>query len=241
MKVTARRSGTARYAAPAHTGTRREAEVAGSVSELPGYRRAVRCLLDAARLVCGAEMDQLLEQVADGHAGDWDIHQRGCRYCQATLGELTAMWAPVVELATAPVTGSATVSTVVKSWIRQLGQETWCSVETTSRGLIRVAARVVTALARDSARMVPGVQVVLSRSACTATTVLTGHAASGPGGIVVDLIVVISNARPAPQVVREVQRRVAASLRTGLGLHTVTVNVTADNLYSLPCHGHGVR
>ena len=46
------------------------------MSEAPGYRQAVRRLLTAATLVCGTEMDGLLERVADGYAASLNPHQR---------------------------------------------------------------------------------------------------------------------------------------------------------------------
>ena len=208
------------------------------MSEAPGYRQAVRRLLTAATLVCGTEMDGLLEQVADGDAASLNPHQRQCPYCQAALGELAVMWAPVAEMAAAPVTGTPGLDATVMSQIRQLGQEAWYSVRVTNRGVIRIAARVVTALARDSARLVPGVQVVFSRSVHGTSTGLAEHAcsagrpglAAGPGVAAIDLTVAISSGRPARIVAGEVQRRVSANLRRALGLHAVTVNVLVADI-----------
>ena len=49
--------------------------------------RDVSLLLSGAntRLACGADVDELLEQAADGHAGQFTSHQRDCLYCQAAL------------------------------------------------------------------------------------------------------------------------------------------------------------
>jgi hypothetical protein len=44
--------------------------------------QAARRLLSAAALPCGADVDPLLEQVADRHA-ELDAHQRECVHCQA--------------------------------------------------------------------------------------------------------------------------------------------------------------
>ena len=208
------------------------------MSEEPGYRQAARRLLTAATLVCGTEMDGLLEQVADGYAATLNPHQRQCPYCQAALGELAVMWAPVAEMAAGPVTGIPGLDATVMSQIRQLGQEAWYSVRVTNRGVIRVAARVVTALARDSARLVPGVQVVFSRSVRGTSTVLAEYACfagrpgstAGPGVAAVDVTVAISSGRPARIVAGEVQRRVAANLRRALGLQAVTVNVIVADI-----------
>lgn len=57
---------------------------------------------EAEHLACGASVDELLEQVADGHADELTDHQSGCEYCQAALTEFTALWSPVALAAAAP-------------------------------------------------------------------------------------------------------------------------------------------
>ena len=75
----------------------------GPVNEPPADGQAATHLLDAVTLPCGAEIDPLLEQVADGRAADRDAHQRDCVHCQAAIAEFTALWAPVAETAATPV------------------------------------------------------------------------------------------------------------------------------------------
>lgn len=53
-------------------------------------------------LACGADVDELLEQVADGDADELTAHQSGCEYCHAALTEFTALWSPVALAAAAP-------------------------------------------------------------------------------------------------------------------------------------------
>lgn len=57
---------------------------------------------DVQNLACGADVDELLEQVADGHADEFTDHQSGCEYCEAALTEFTALWSPVALAAAAP-------------------------------------------------------------------------------------------------------------------------------------------
>ena len=47
----------------------------------------VSLLLSGANqhLACGADVDELLEQAADGYAGQFTGHQQDCLYCQAAL------------------------------------------------------------------------------------------------------------------------------------------------------------
>jgi uncharacterized alkaline shock family protein YloU len=199
--------------------------------------------LDATSfLPCGADTDLLLEQAAQGRGADWDAHQQLCVHCQAALGEFTALWGPVAELAAAPVSVPAGLVAAVMSQVRRLMHDIWYTLEATEIGAVRVAARIVAALARDSAELVPGVRVALGRSTQGKFTALAEKGTLGhqhPGSAVgvlgrtavVDLAVGIGYGHPAPQVAREIQRRVAATLRDQVGLQEVTVNVTIDDVF----------
>jgi uncharacterized alkaline shock family protein YloU len=200
-----------------------------------------RTPLDDASLPCGADVDLLLEQAAQGRGADRDAHQQRCVHCQAALGEFTALWAPVAEMAAAPVSVPPGLTAAVMSQVRHLVHDIWYTLESTEAGAVRIAARIVAALARDSARMIPGVRVALGRSthgkgAALAEKATFGHqhphAAVGVLGrtAVVDLAVAIGYGDPAHQVAREIQRHVTATLRDQIGLRDVTVNVTIDDV-----------
>ena len=213
----------------------------GPVSEPPAGGPAVRHLLNAVTLPCGADVDALLEQAADGHAAGLDAHQRDCVHCQAALAEFAALWAPVADTAARPVPIPPGLTAAVMSQIRVLVRDVWYTLQATDLGVIRIAARVVAALARDSARGVPGVRVALGRStagrpADIAEQASLGHrhphAAVGVLGrtAVVDLAVAVTYGDPVHQVARDIQRHVTATLRDNLGLQTVAVNVTVDDI-----------
>jgi uncharacterized alkaline shock family protein YloU len=119
----------------------------------------------------------------------------------------------------------------------------WYTLQTTNLGVIRIAARIVAALARDTARMVPSVRIALGRSTHSKTAALTDqatvahhhpHAAVGVLGrtAVVDLAVAVTYAEPVHEVARDIQHRVIAALRDQIGLQTVTVNVTIDDIFT---------
>jgi uncharacterized alkaline shock family protein YloU len=197
--------------------------------------------LDDASLPCDADVDLLLEQAAQGRGADWDAHQQLCVHCQAALGEFTALWGPVAELAEAPVSAPPGLVATVMSQVRHLVHDTWYTLESTEIGAVRIAARIVAALARDSARMIPGVRVALGRSTHGEVPALAEkatfghqhpHAAVGVLGrtAAVDLAVAIGYGDPAHQVAREIQRHVTATLRDQVGLRDVTVNVTIDDV-----------
>ena len=215
----------------------------GSVNDPPGGGQADRHLLDTVTLPCGADVDPLLEQVADGHASDRDTHQRDCVHCQAAIAEFAALWAPVTEAAASPVPAPPGLTAAVMSQIRVLVRDVWYTLQTTDLGFIRIAARIVAALARDSARMVPGVGVAFGRSTHGKTAALTEqatfahhppHAAVGVLGrtAVVDLAVAVTYGDPVHEVARDIQQHVIATLRDQIGLQTVTVNVTIDDIFT---------
>src|ERR687890_501069 len=107
-----------------------------------------RRLLDSAsqRLACGAEVDQLLEQVADGDADRLTEHQRGCPHCQAAIAEFGRLWAPVHEYARQPVRLPQQLRAAVLKEVDRLVHDVWYTLQLTDTGAIRVAARVVAAI-----------------------------------------------------------------------------------------------
>jgi uncharacterized alkaline shock family protein YloU len=216
-------------------------EVTGPVSEPPSRGQDARHLLSSATLPCGADTDLLLEQVADGRETDLDAHQRECVHCEAAIVEFTAVWSPVTELAASHVPAPPGLTAVVMSQIRFLVRDVWYTLQTTDLGAIRIAARIVAALARDSARTVPGVRVALGRSTHDKLAAIAEratrrhrhpHAAVGVLGrtAVVDLAVAVTYGDPVHEVARDIQQHVITTLRDTIGLKTVTVNVTVDDI-----------
>ncbi|WP_375484373.1 Asp23/Gls24 family envelope stress response protein [uncultured Jatrophihabitans sp.] len=193
------------------------------------------------RLACGAGVDDLLEQVAEGQAHRRSEHQNACAQCEAALTEFVALWAPVSTAVSAPVALPAGFTASVMSQVRRLAQDVWYTLELTEGGSIAIAARVVATLARDAARSVPGVRVALGRSTAAKAAQLVEratlghrhpHAAVGVLGrtAVVDLALATRYGQPVQDVARAVQQRVTDELRKGIGLRNVTVNVTVDDI-----------
>lgn len=203
----------------------------------------VRQLVSATtrRLACGAVIDELLEQAADGHAGQLTDHQRRCLHCQAALGEFSRVWAPVRSLAAEHVAVPAALKTAVASQIRKLIADVWYTLQLSDGGAIRIAARVVARIAREAAQDVAGVRVAFGRSTHSRISSLVEratlqhrhpHAAVGVLGrtAVVDLAIAVEYGDRLDAVAREVQRRAIAELRSKAGLQDVTVNVTVDDV-----------
>lgn len=215
--------------------------MSGPVSDPPAGGPAAPPLLGTAALPCGTDVDLLLEQIAGGRGADRDAHQQQCVHCQAALSEFIILWAPVAELAAAPVPAPPGLAAGVMSQIRHLVRDIWYTLEITDIGTIRIAARIVAALARDCARTIPGVRVAFGRStqgkiAALAEKATLGHrhphAAVGVLGrtAVVDLAVAVTYNHPAHEVARDIQRQVITALRNQVGLQNVTVNVTVDDI-----------
>ncbi len=211
------------------------------MNDPPVPQQPARHLLESATLPCGADIDLLLEQVADGRGADLDDHQQECVHCQAAIAELAALWQPVAEVAGSPVPAPPGITAAVMSQIKILVRDVWYTLQTTDLGAIRIAARIVATMARDRARMVPGVRVALGRStqarlAGLAERATFGHrhpnAAVGVLGrtAVVDLAVAVSYGDPVHQIAKAIQRHVIAELRDNIGLKTVVVNVTIDDV-----------
>lgn len=192
-------------------------------------------------LACGADIDELLEQAADGYAGQFTSHQRDCLYCQAALREFGRVWEPVRSLAAEQVAVPAALKSAVASQIRKLVADVWYTLQLNDGGAIRIAARVVARIAREAAHDIPGVRVAFGRSTQSRLAGLVEratlrhrhpNAAVGVLGrtAVVDLAIAVQYGDPLDEVVREVQRRAVAELRRKAGLQDVTVNVTVDDV-----------
>ena len=69
-------------------------------------------------LPCGADLDALVAQIADGVPGDL-AHQAGCRHCQAALAQLEALWSLVGRLAAERVDAPERIDAVVLGRIRR--------------------------------------------------------------------------------------------------------------------------
>jgi uncharacterized alkaline shock family protein YloU len=210
---------------------------------VPARPGDVWLLLDepARHLACGADVDELLEQAADGLAGQLTAHQRDCPHCQAALREFSLAWEPVRRLAAEPVPFPVGVRNAVARQIRKLTADVWYTLDLADGGAIRIAARVVARIAREAARQVPGVRVVFGRSthariAGLAETATLRHrhprAAVGVLGrtAVIDLAVAAEYGRELDAIARHVQQRVTAELRSTTGLRDVMVNVTIDDI-----------
>ena len=181
-------------------------------------------LLSTVDLPCGHNVDELLEQAADGQTENLTVHQRTCVHCQSALREFRRLWEPVHRLAAEPVTVPAALRAAVAAQVRKLVADVWYTLQLNEGGAVRVAARVVATIARDAARTVPGVRVALGRSTHSRLAGIVekatfGHrhpdAAVGVLGrtAVVDLAVAVTYGESVDAVAHRVQQTVIDELR----------------------------
>lgn len=86
--------------------------------EIPFDDRRGDAIHDHERtLRCGADLDDLLEQVASGNPAPSDDHQQHCGECQRALDDLTRRWAPIAA-ANAPIPAPPHLATSLADFIR---------------------------------------------------------------------------------------------------------------------------
>lgn len=193
-------------------------------------------MAEPRRLPCGASYDDLLAQVVDRLPARDPVHQRSCPHCRAALAELAALWAPVHALAAEDVRAPSRLLDNVMARVRELPRNTWYAVIPTDRGVTRIAARVVGAVARLAAEEIPHVTLALgggrTAQAHTATEI-AGPAAEastdiGVAGthVVVDVQVVVSMGTHIPGIGDQIRAHISSRIAAMTGLAAAEVNVT---------------
>lgn len=188
-----------------------------------------------AVLACGRWTGPLVEQVAEGRAGELDEHQRTCPHCRAALGEFERLWGPVRAVAADRPRAPESVVEAALRRVRTGSEEAEYGRLDSPLGHTRVAARVVVALARHLAGEVPGVEVALSGLAA-------GHGVVGE--VVPDVRAGVSGGSTAVQITlaaaygqdlqalgERIRVVVARGVREATGLEPVDVTVVVDDVW----------
>lgn len=197
------------------------------------------------QLPCGASVDRLLAQVAEGLPSRDPEHQRRCPHCRAALAELREIWAPVDDLVAEDVTAPAGLLQAVMARVRELSRNAWYAVLHEPEGEIRIAARVVGAVTRIAAESVPHVNLALGRGrAATLPHALPGvtrrqgkseTSTSGVGvagtHVVIDVQIAVDYGAPIQEVARQVRERIDRDLHKQAGLTTTEVNITVVDVH----------
>jgi hypothetical protein len=118
----------------------------------------------AERLPCGARLEELLAQVADGAPPGDEAHQSGCPYCQTALRRLRRAWTDVTDLASEPVNVPDRLTAQIMARVRVLvGQTADFILLGHPRGETRVSHTVLVRITQRLARTIPGVVLASAR------------------------------------------------------------------------------
>lgn len=193
-----------------------------------------------ARLLCGADPDELLEQAADAPGLLVTAHQQGCVHCQAALVEFDHLLAPLRLLAAESVRPPPHLLEQVLARIRSaLANPAWAVLDDRdqngvaarhpARGRTRVAAQVVVEVARVAAGTVPGVRVALAAQDPAAREPGVEVGASG-STVAVRVTVAADYGEDLHELGRRIDRAVGAQLYALVGVDVATVTVHVDDV-----------
>ncbi|MEV0051033.1 Asp23/Gls24 family envelope stress response protein [Saccharopolyspora shandongensis] len=187
-------------------------------------------------LPCGAAVDDVFAQVADGHAARRSTHQAGCPHCQAALAEYDRLWSPVREVADAAVHPPDSPLQAALSHIRGTVHNPTYGVLTSDDGQTRIAARVVVVIAREAAQNVPGVRVALSRLRLPGgdpvereNPVRVGLA--GQSAAIV-LTVAATYGTDLHELAERIRSAVAEQVRAATGLEPVAITIAIEDVFA---------
>lgn len=182
------------------------------------------------RLTCGARVDDLLAQTAEGRAAERSAHQNGCPYCQAGLAEYRKLWSSVDDLAAEPVRPPDTILTTVLSRIRAAATHAGHGVVVTPLGVTRIADRVVAVTARLAAEQVPGVRAALSRAALSRADGVEATAGTSGSSTAVQLTVAAGYGEDLHHLADRIRLAVSGHVRALTSLEPAEITVIIDDV-----------
>jgi uncharacterized alkaline shock family protein YloU len=194
--------------------------------------------MSGERLTCGRQVDDVVAQVAAGQDGDRDAHQRECPHCHAALAEYGRLWAPLTELAAEKPSAPDSVLENVLRRIRGAVEHADYGVLESPLGRTRISARVVVAVARESAQAVPGVRVALGKHITRSTDGAAVNPAGGAGVVAgvagrstaIEITLAADHGADLHRLGEHVRAAVAAAVRALTDLEPVQVTVVIDDI-----------
>src|SRR5918998_3338744 len=202
--------------------------------------------MSGERLTCGRQVDDVVAQIAAGHGGDRDAHQQKCPHCHAALAEYERLWAPLTALAAEKPSAPDSIVENALRRIRGAVEHLDYGVLESALGRTRISARVVVAVARESAQAVPGVRVALSKQITSRTgdrsEVRDGAAVNPAGGAevvagvagrstAIEITLAADYGADLHRLGEHVREAVAAQVRALTDLEPVQVTVIIEDIF----------
>lgn len=184
--------------------------------------------LHGDRLDCGAELADLIEQVADGQ--DRTEHQQRCRHCQAALSELTLHWAPLRHIATEPVAVPDGLYRAIMRRLHRLASSDGYARWLSEHGSTRVGRWVLEEIGARAARRTPGTAAIRTIEVAMAPAAPATHLPT----LAVRAQIVATTSRPLPETAHAIRAAIIDDLRHYAGLHTDRVDIEITELAAPP-------
>ena len=177
----------------------------------------------AERLPCGARLEELLAQVADGAPPEDEGHQSGCPYCQTALRRLRRAWTDVTDLASEPVDVPDRLMAQIMARVRVLvGQTANYILLGHPRGETRVSHTVLVRITQRLARTIPGVVFASAR--------VEPHNSPLPDRVDLSIRLVVTFGPALHRVAEEVRTIVRRQTPRLTGAHLDHIDIKIDDI-----------
>jgi hypothetical protein len=175
------------------------------------------------RLPCGAEIEQLVAQVADNEPAADTAHQAHCPYCQATLRRLRDTWEDVHTLANQPVPIPPTLTAQIMARVRILARHATDSILLGHpRGETRISHALVGRVIQRVALGVPGVIFASARP--------IAHQPADPRRLSVTIRLVVAYGPAIEALVQAVRAIIDRHVPALTGAHLTHIDITIEDI-----------
>jgi uncharacterized alkaline shock family protein YloU len=183
------------------------------------------------QLPCGASVDDLVAQVADGNAARRTPHQQNCTHCQAALAEYDRLWGPVTALAAEQIHVPDSIIEEALRRIRQTSAHPDYGLLPDTNGLTRISVRVIIVTARMAAERTDGVRAALTHArpidGSTTATVAAGVAGTSTA---IEITIAATYGHDLPDLADRIRRAVATDIRERIGLQPTNITIVIDDV-----------
>ncbi len=175
------------------------------------------------RLPCGADLEQLVTQIADTQPPANPAHQARCPYCQATLRRLRDTWQDLHTLATQPVPIPPTLTAQIMARVRILAHHATDSILLGHRrGETRISHAVVGRVIGRVALAVPGVIFASARP--------IAHQPPDPRRLSVSIRLVVAYGPAIEALVQAVRAIIDHHVPTLTGAQLTQIDITIEDI-----------